>query len=146
MLRKLSPYLFIGLLAITSCNSKPTNQQTAGNDGTDNLADTTMTEQAADSTIYGTSSEDFGMSTFSLVTDKGDTLQLCRTANDGTNAQIYGSVTYRERYALTTRDNGESLGVLINLTELEQKVKDYEIRNGWLIVKGDTVSPSKYLN
>ena len=78
--------------------------------------------------------------------DSLDTLQLCRTANDGTDGKIYGSVTYNERYALTTRDNGDAIGVLINLTELDRKLKDYEIRNGWLIVSGDTVSPSKYLN
>lgn len=145
MLRKLFPALIVAMIALTACNNNHKGNDSSAKGSADSL-DTTATEQMADSTIYGTSSEDFGMSTFSLVTDKGDTLQLCRTANDGTDGKIYGSVTYNERYALTTRDNGDAIGVLINLTELDRKLKDYEIRNGWLIVSGDTVSPTKYLN
>ena len=52
---------------------------------------------------------------------------------------------YGERYALTTRDNGEAIGVLINITELDKKLKDYEICNGKLIVNGDTTPIEKYL-
>ena len=80
-----------------------------------------------------------------MVTDKGDTLYLYRTAQDGTDGKIYGSMQYGERYALTTRDNGEAIGVLINITELDKKLKDYEICNGKLIVNGDTTPIEKYL-
>ena len=92
----------------------------------------------ADSTIYGTSDE-FGMSTFTLISDQGDTLYVTRTANDGTDGKIYGDLKEGERYAMTTRDGGEAIGVLINLTQLERHIKDYEICNGKLIVQGDTV-------
>lgn len=132
------------LTLLTACNSKKGDNNTP-NTTNEAIADTTVAEQVADSTIYGTSGEDFGMSTFCLITDKGDTLQVCRTANDGSDAKIYGSIEYGDRYAMTTRDNGESLGVLINLTELNKKLKDYEICNGKLVVNGDTVAVEKYL-
>lgn len=133
---------FVLLMLLTACNSKRGNNNDI-NPINDTTADTTVTEQVADSTIYGTSGEDFGMSTFCLITDRGDTLQVCRTANDGSDARIYGSIEYGDRYAMTTRDNGESLGVLINLTELDKKLKDYEIRNGNVVVKNDTIALEK---
>ena len=135
--------LFLICISFATCNSKKT-QPTVADKDTTVVADTTAEEQVPDSTIYGTSTEDFGMSTFSMVTDKGDTLFVCRTSNDGQDAKIYGSVTYGQRYAMTTKDNGESLGVLINLTELNKKLKDYEIVNGKLVVKGDTVALETY--
>lgn len=124
------------LWVLASCNGG--NKQT--NSGSDpNLKnDTTASEQVADSTIYGVSDE-FGMSTFTLIADRGDTLYLTRTSNDGTDGRIYGDLKEGERYALTTRDNGEAIGVLINLTQLEKHTKDYQISNGNLIMKGDTI-------
>lgn len=136
-------YFAVILMLFVSCNGKKTSDS-ATNVSTE-VIDSTAVEQVADSTIYGTSTEDFGMSTFSMVTDKGDTLHVCRTANDGTDGKIYGSLNYNERYAMTTRDNGEAIGVLINLTELDKILKDYEIRNGKLIVNGDTIPVDKYL-
>ena len=145
MIRKSLPVLLVCILSLTACNGNKGHNDASVQ--TDSLAaDTIVADSSADSTIYGTSTEDFGMSTFSMVTDKGDTLDLCRTSEDGTEAQIYGSVEYNDRYAMTTRDNGTAVGVLINLTELDRKVKNYEIVNGKLIVGGDTVSPAKYLN
>lgn len=145
MIRKSLPVLLVCILSLTACNgNKGHNDASVQADSL--AADTIVADSSADSTIYGTSTEDFGMSTFSMITDKGDTLDLCRTSEDGTEAQIYGSVEYNDRYAMTTRDNGTAVGVLINLTELDRKVKNYEIVNGKLIVGGDTVSPAKYLN
>lgn len=141
---KIYPYLIFILLLLSACNNKKSDT-TPTTISTDSLVDTTVADQIADSTIYGTSTEDFGMSTFSMVTDKGDTLYLYRTAQDGTDGKIYGSMQYGERYALTTRDNGEAIGVLINITELDKKLKDYEICNGKLIVNGDTTPIEKYL-
>lgn len=143
--KKILSGLFLAtVLLFAACGGK--KSPTPSNENVSQNVDTTAVEQVADSTLYGTSTEDFGMSTFSMVTDKGDTLHVCRTAEDGTDGEIYGSLEYEQRYAMTTRDNGTALGVLINLTELDKKVKDYEISNGKLIVDGDTVSPNKYLN
>lgn len=137
------PIVLVALFTLQGCHMKKSDKAPA--DNTTTVADTTVAEQVADSTLYGTSTEDFGMSTFSMVTDKGDTLYLCRTSEDGTDGKIYGSLEYGQRYALTTRDNGEAVGVLINLTELDQKLKDYEIRNGQLIVDGKIVPIEQYL-
>ena len=113
--------------------------KTGAADGSDTLsADTAVAEQVADSTIYGTSDE-FGMSTFTLITDQGDTLNVTRTAEDGTDGQIIGDLNEGQRYAMTTRDRNQAIGVLINLTELDRHLKDYEISNGHILVKGDTV-------
>ena len=109
-------------------------------------ADTALTDHVEnDSTIYGTSDE-FGMSTFTLISDKDDTLYVTRTADDGTDGKIYGDLKEGERYALTTRDNNKAIGVLINLSQLERHTKDYRISNGKLILKGDTVTIEKLSN
>ena len=128
--------IMAALLLSTACRNQ--NRQPVSN--ADNAApmNDQATEHMADSTIYGTSDE-FGMSTFTLISDQGDTLYVTRTANDGTDGEIYGDLKEGERYAMTTRDGGEAIGVLINLTQLERHVKDYEICNGKLIVQGDTV-------
>ena len=124
------------LWILASCNGGNKAPSGASDPTTQN--DTTASEQLADSTIYGVGGE-FGMSTFTLIADKGDTLYLTRTANDGTDGQIYGDLIEGQRYALTTRDNGEAIGVVINLTQLEKHTKDYRIGNGNLIVKDVTV-------
>ncbi|MGM9688169.1 MAG: hypothetical protein ACI3YD_03890 [Alloprevotella sp.] len=130
-------------LCLMSCQQKAKKAETT--DEPLPAASTQPAEQAADSTIYGTSGE-FGMSTFTLIADNGDTLNVTRTALDGTDGKVYGDLVEGQRYAMTTRDNGEAIGVLINLTQLEEKVKDYEICNGHLVIKGDTVDAATLLN
>ena len=127
--------IMAALLLSTACRNQ--NRQPGSNAGNTEIKGQAA-EHMADSTIYGTSDE-FGMSTFTLISDQGDTLYVTRTANDGTDGEIYGDLKEGERYAMTTRDGGEAIGVLINLTQLERHVKDYEICNGKLIVRGDTV-------
>lgn len=107
-------------------------------------ADTGAANQIPDSTLYGVGGE-FGMSTFTLITDKGDTLNVTRTALDGTDGKVYGSLREGDRYAMTARDNGEAIGVLINLTELERKVKEFDVVNGHVVVAGDTLQLDKVL-
>ena len=47
----------------------------------------------------------------------------------------------RTRYALTTRDGGEAIGVLINLTQLETFVakERYKTLNGHLYIDGEEI-------
>lgn len=106
------------------------------------VTDTLVSDHTPDSTFYGKSAE-FGMSTFTLVTDEGDTLNVTRTANDGTDGKVYGDLREGERYALTTRDHGEAIGVLINLTQLDRHIKDYEIRNGIVYHNGKPIEIKK---
>ena len=56
-----------------------------------------------------------------------------RTRNDGTPAEIYGDLEPGSEYAITTTDNGASLGTAINLTQLKSIVgDDFKIVNGQL--------------
>lgn len=127
---------FAALIICSACQSgKNKTDATTQGDGT---IDTIVAEQVADTTIYGKSDE-FGMSTFTLVSDGGDTLYLTRTSEDGIDGKIYGDLNENQRYALTTRDNNQAIGVLINITQLERHIKDYQICNGNLVIKGDTV-------
>lgn len=133
--------LAFSLALMASCGKKP---QPA-----DNRADVTpaameVADQIPDSTLYGVGGE-FGMSTFTLITEKGDTLNVTRTALDGTDGEVYGSLREGDRYAMTTRDNGEAIGVLINLTELEHKVKKFDVVNGHVVAEGDTLQLDKLL-
>ena len=126
----------LAMLCAAGC--RKTGQTGAVESGDTLSADTVAAEQMADSTIYGTSGE-FGMSTFTLIADRGDTLNVTRTAEDGTDGQIIGDLNEGQRYAMTTRDDNQAIGVLINITELNRHLKDYEISNGHIIVKGDTL-------
>lgn len=91
-----------------------------------------------DSTIYGTAGE-FGMSSFTLISEQGDTLYLTRTSADGTYGKIYGSLEEGAHYALTTCDDGQAIGTLINLTQLDKHLHDYTLCNGSLILGSDTM-------
>ena len=135
------------VIALLACLVLPmcTGCNGCGKQSADTPADTTAVAASdsvpGDSTIYGTSDE-FGMSTFSLIADStGDTLCVMRTASDGTDGQIWGDLDEGSRYALTTRDGGEAIGVLINLTQLETFVaKDrYKTLNGHLYIDGEEI-------
>ncbi|MBO5135529.1 MAG: hypothetical protein J6C15_10300 [Bacteroidaceae bacterium] len=121
---------FALLLSMAGCGSK-SSQSEATKVGKDSLTTATVSK---DSTLYGTSDE-FGMSTFTMITKEGDTLNVTRTAEDGTDGNIYGDLKEGEEYALITRDNNEAIVTLINLTQLNKFVKDYAIHNGHLILK-----------
>lgn len=86
-----------------------------------------------DSTLYGEAG-DFGMSTFSLVTDGGDSLLLTRTSEDGRDGQIFGDAQPGDRYAVIATADREALVTAINLTQLRRFTKDYKIVNGRLIL------------
>lgn len=93
-----------------------------------------------DSTIYGVSDE-FGMSTFTLITKSGDTISLDRDHEDGTPSKIWGDLDYDVHYALTTWDNGNSIGTLINIDQLKLYFKNYKLYNGRVLLNNtkDTI-------
>jgi len=135
-MKQFATYFFFLLILVSGCQGG--HRQSDAADGAQAGATFQDTVTVADSTIYGVSDE-FGMSTFTLISDKGDTLNVCRTAEDGTDGAIYGDLTEGDRYAMTTRDNNEAIGVLINLTQLERHVKNYKITNGQLLIDGKAV-------
>lgn len=122
-------FLLPAMLLVAAC----TGNQTPAGTGQDSIA----SQNEEDTTIYGRSTE-FGMSTFALITDDGDTLEL-----DRGEGKIFGNLDNQgDRFALTVKDAGTdyaSVGVAINLTNVEKFTKDYSVCNGRLILSGDTV-------
>ena len=104
--------LVLSATLLAACTGKTTDPAS----GVDSTATDASLVTEQDTMTYGTSYE-FGMSTFTLVTDAGDTLYLTRDAADGSMAQIYGDIDEGQRYAITTRDGGDALGTAINLTQ-----------------------------
>lgn len=93
-----------------------------------------VTKAEADSSICGIANEDFGMSTFAITTEDGRSVQVVRTRNDGTDGDIYGDVAPGDKFVMTTTDDGESLGVAINVTQVERFTKKYRVLNARLIL------------
>ncbi len=92
-----------------------------------------------DTTLYGVATDDFGMSTFAVQLDStaGDPLIVERTHEDGTDGIIYGDAQPDDRFALTLEDGGKTLGVAINLSQVEAITKDYRVVNGRLLLLTD---------
>lgn len=137
-MKRILPLLLLLLLLVTGCRKKaetPTETEAATPDST---MPTPSHAAAPDTTIYGVATDDFGMSTFALVTERGDTLDLMRSHDDGTDATFYGDVVPGHRYALTLTDHGNSVGTALNLTQLEATTKDYAVHNARLILHPTT--------
>jgi len=134
------------IVFMTGCNQKPVRQ--AAPAMTDSVEVEAPRVEEKDSTLYGVAG-DFGMSTFCLITDKGDTVLVTRDTESGKDGIIYGDVQPGDRYSLITCDHGKALSSAINLTQLEHFTKNYKIMNGYLILtpssKPDTVH-IKFLN
>ena len=133
--------VFLTLLALVSCKERKaqTNQQAAT--PTDSVA---QVNTVPDSTIYGKADDDlYGMSTFAVITTKGDTMELDRTYElDGKDGVFYGDINGGDDYALTVRGKGtdyQAVGVAVNLSQLRRFVKDFTICNARPIINGDTV-------
>lgn len=109
-------------------------------------ADTLAAEQAQrmpvvdtpDTTVYGRA-DGFGQGGFALVADDGRLLELALTNEadgsiDGHYARIYGDRDDTARYAVTICPDGESVGTVINLSQLDRFTSHYRIHNGTVII------------
>ena len=130
-MKKILLFAATSLLLFAACTPKKSgNTVQSTMDSTEVVQDSTMT---ADSTLYGTATDDWGMSTFALKTTDGREVEVVRTRNNGTPAVIYGDLVPGSEYAITTTDGGSSLGTAINLTQLKSIVgDDFKIVNGQL--------------
>lgn len=110
------------VLGAVSC--QPKKEQQTENQSQEDTAKVTST----DSIIIGTSG-DFGQSTFSLITEKGDTLELLRELPNGDLSKILGDIDSDQRYAITyEKEDGDLyLKSAVNLTQLETFTKDYQL-------------------
>lgn len=114
--------------------------RTSGNGQTpDTLQDSVQTVDTApvwedsDTTIYGRA-DGFGMSAFTLITDDNHEYDIAFTDDKGHHGHIYGTRDDTARYAMTTYKGGETLDVLINLSQLDSFTKNYEIHNAHLVL------------
>ena len=128
-------WVAVGLLLLAACRNAPVQKAVSAQKDSVRVAASASVEK--DSTRYGVAG-DFGMSTFCLITDEGDTILVTRSSEDGTDGSIYGDAQPGDRFCMTLRDNGEVLGLAINLTQLERHTKNYRIWNGRLILHPDS--------
>ncbi len=141
MMKKFTWLVPVGLMLLAACGGGKSGEQESTI-----AADTTMIQGAdaitgwadADTTIYGRANG-FGQSALTLITPSGQELDLRLTADSTEEryASIYGDREDTARYALTTRDNGDAVSVLINLSQLERFTTNYEIHNCHLVLIGD---------
>ena len=126
------------LLGTTSC-SNSNNKSNEGADADSATVETVEGALSADldsATIYGTS-EEFGMSTFSLRDASGRLYNVTRMSEDGQDGRIYGDLEEGQQYAMTLQADTTAIDVLYNLTELRALVKDFYILNGQLVITTD---------
>lgn len=130
------------VLLLTACGGNMAKGEGADSASTD-TTDFPSFKDANDSTIYGTATDDFGMSTFSLVADgTTDTLYF-----DRGEAVVSGGLQPGDHYAVTAgkTENGPTLLTIINLSEVDRLTKDYRILNGRIFIGGQQVDID-YLN
>ena len=125
------------LLLVAACQNNPQNKVlTPGVGDSDTMMVIDGKAAIVDSSVYGRAGE-CGMSTFCLISDKGDTIYVDRSSEDGYEGQIYGDLNIDDRFCLLTRDNGQSLLSAINLTQLDKFIKGrYKILNNHVILMG----------
>lgn len=119
------------VLLMISCKNSPVKKAVRAS--SDTLKAAVAVPEEKDSTLYGVAG-DFGMSTFCLITDEGDTILVTRSSEDGVDGIIDGDAQPGDRFCMTVRDGGEVLAHAINLTQLERHTKNYRISNGRLIL------------
>lgn len=118
------------LVSVWSCGNKPQGTSSSGNVVEDSAE---IVIGVKDSTMYGRAG-DCGMSTFCLIRDDGDTLYVSRTSEKGEDGLIQGDLILDDRFCMIAGDHNSSLVLAINLTQLNQFVKNYKILNGKVVL------------
>ncbi len=98
-----------------------------------------------DSTVYGVALES-GMSTLCIKTTAGDTLTMEKDDEEG-YGEFYGYTQEEDSFAVTKREGRDGLVVVkaYNLSLLKRFTTNFAIRNGLLVLNGDTVGV-KYID
>lgn len=139
-MKKIFSFVMIASLALfVACGDSKKGQ--AEQDTSDSLAVPVKEDLSCwtnkDSTIYGRA-DGFGQSAFTLLTSDGRELDIaltCDEEGEGHYGVIYGDREDTARYAVTTRNNDECLGVMINLSQLDKFIKGlYSIYNCRLVL------------
>lgn len=145
IMKKCFSFVMIAFLTLfTACGDGKKDQ--AEQEGIDSLAvpvnENVSCWTSKDSTIYGRA-DGFGQSAFTLLTSDGRELDIaltCDEEGEGHYGVIYGDREDTARYAVTTRNNDECLGVMINLSQLDKFIKgQYTIYNCRLVLHEENV-------
>ena len=127
-------------LALTACGGKDSK-----GDGADTIPDSTNVPVEnvpkwvdADTTVYG-AADGFGQSALTFITTDGRELDLALSTGEANDqlAIVYGDREDTARYALTIRSDGETVGTMLNISQLEHFLRpaEYEIHNCHLVLK-----------
>lgn len=127
--------LLLGMTACSNSNNKSDEQVDADSAAVE-IVEGAMSAELDSATIYGTS-EEFGMSTFSLRDASGRLYEVTRMSEDGQDGRIYGDLEEGQQYAMTLQADSTAIDVLYNLTQLRALVKDFYIVNGQLVITTD---------
>lgn len=134
----MAAFVLLSLLFLGACKRSVRQEG-----GPSDFQNDSLSAAVGDSTLYGRCGE-AGMSTFCLITDRGDTLLLTRTGADGRYGQIFGDVNEGDRFALTLNAADSSVVRAINLSELNRFTGQYTIYNAQLVLRqgerSDTVN------
>lgn len=114
------PLLSIALSA-TSCTGCMDSPQNNGKEETER--NDSVSVLLPDTAFYGHLGEGTGMSCLELVTENGDTLVLNKTDEQtGDLGRILGEIAnYTDRYAVTTRNDRQSVLIALNVSQLVQR-------------------------
>ena len=135
----------VALLAtLSSCgnNKAPDGHKSAGADTVSTESPVLLPEQQGeDTTTYGRA-DGFGQGGFTLIAKNGSELELTLTdTSDGSPdlqyANVYGDRDDTARYAVIVDKTNMAAKLLINLSQLEKFIGNYEIHNGHLILMND---------
>lgn len=124
------------MLLCAACGGNGSNGDAARQQDSVATGDMLPEQTEPDSTIYGRA-DGFGQGGCTLITKDGRELELTLTdeTEAGRHAAIYGTRNDTASYAVTLRADGEAVDVMINLSQLNRFVTDYEIYNCHLMLK-----------
>lgn len=147
------------LLTVCVCGCKPKATSTTGD--IEQNTDTATVAVQADTALYGHLGESTGMSSFELITDHRDTLELSK-CDEKTEVcgEIRGEIrNYTDRYAVLVNADTTAIVEAVNVTQLmgkwqqhaygakyialtdaEQAEKTWSLCNCRLVIKADTFS------
>ena len=116
MKKELAFILFTVVIALAGCMGN----RDKGNDYMEE--DSIRISNVPDTAFYGHLGDGTGMSCLQLVTNEGDTLVLNKTdEKSGEDGRILGEIAnYTDQFAITTRDDNQSISVALNINQLAQ--------------------------
>lgn len=130
----LSAALLAACVWTASCGSSPSRAPQEGSAPVDSVAVDSLLS-LRDSTVYGRA-DGFGQSGLTLITQQGKELELTLTAERALphEGAVWGARSDTAQYAVTTREGGEAVAVLVNVSQLRRFISQPRLHNGRLVL------------